>query len=195
MSGEGNASGASALLFACALENYDAAATLVRRGADPNAQTVDGITALAYAHQLPEDLLHLLLDAGADPNHDMIGLPPLLLAAFFGSTRAVTVLLKHGADVNKRTPAGNTALTEAALGKHPDVVKLLLTAGADASVAANPAANWAFVATVALEMQRESKEALERERAAHRATEAGFHFALPHLLAASSGLGKRPRQA
>ena len=107
----------------------------------------------------------MLLNAGADPNHDMVGLPPLLLAAFFGSTRAVTVLLEHGADVNKRTAAGNTALTEAALGKHPDVVKLLLASGADASVTANPAANWAFVAAVALERTRASAGADTREGA------------------------------
>ena len=64
----------------------------------------------------------------------------LHLMAKRGDARAVTWLLDHGANPNTRWPhweADVTPLHLAALGGHPDIVRLLLAAGADPSIRDN----------------------------------------------------------
>ena len=56
---------------------------------------------------------------------------PLIRAAADGDAGAVGGLLAGGADVNARTPTGDTALIRAAFFGHADVVRALLAAGAD----------------------------------------------------------------
>lgn len=64
------------------------------------------------------------------------GFAPLGLAAFFGHSEAVKVLLEYGADVNLKPPSrfANTAVDAAVSGDHADVVRILLAAGADPNV-------------------------------------------------------------
>ena len=64
------------------------------------------------------------------------GFDPLGLAAFFGHSDAVKVLLDHGADVNQKPPSrfANTAVDAAVSGDHADVVRILLAAGANPNV-------------------------------------------------------------
>jgi len=64
------------------------------------------------------------------------GFDPLGLAAFFGHSEAVKVLLEHGADVNQKPPSrfANTAVDSAVAGDHADVVRILLAAGANPNV-------------------------------------------------------------
>lgn len=64
------------------------------------------------------------------------GFTPLGLAAFFGHADAAKVLLDHGAAVNDkdRSRFGNTALDAAVAANSPDVVRILLAAGADPNV-------------------------------------------------------------
>ncbi|HYS71102.1 MAG TPA: ankyrin repeat domain-containing protein, partial [Thermoplasmata archaeon] len=64
------------------------------------------------------------------------GFDPLGLAAFFGHSEAVKVLLEHGADVNQKPPSrfANTAVDSAVAGDHTDVVRILLAAGANPNV-------------------------------------------------------------
>ena len=57
---------------------------------------------------------------------------PLIRAAADGDAGAVRELLAGGADVNSRTPIGDTALIRAAFFGHAEVVRVLLAAGADA---------------------------------------------------------------
>lgn len=61
------------------------------------------------------------------------GFTPLGLAAFFGHSDAVRVLLDRGAEVNLKGPSrfANTALDAAVAGGHPDVVGILLAARGD----------------------------------------------------------------
>lgn len=61
------------------------------------------------------------------------GFPPLGLAAYTGQLEVVRYLLSKGADVNQigKNPAKFTALTGAVASRHPDVVEVLLEAGAD----------------------------------------------------------------
>lgn len=63
------------------------------------------------------------------------GWTPLHLAAFFGKTEAVRLLLNKGAEVKRRStnPMNNLALHAAAAGRHTGVVKLLLEFGTPAN--------------------------------------------------------------
>src|SRR6185312_14140559 len=74
-----------------------------------------------------------LLEAGADPNSlDPLGGTPLLTACWLGHTSIASALLSRGADVDAvHREAGATALEYAVLKGRPDVVHLLLAAGAD----------------------------------------------------------------
>ncbi len=58
------------------------------------------------------------------------GMTALLLAAFYGHTDAVRVLLDGGADVNAKSKKGMTALSSAQSNGHTAVVQLLKKAGA-----------------------------------------------------------------
>jgi ankyrin repeat protein len=108
---------------------------LMARGADINAQMINGNTplhmALAGGHVT---IAKLLLDRGAKVGAQVGGTvtPPLLLAARSGHGALVEQILHHGADINSREPKSHaTALIEATRNGHVDVVALLLNFGAD----------------------------------------------------------------
>lgn len=75
--------------------------------------------------------------------HSPDGWTPLHLAAHFGRTEAVRVLLNKGAGVNARStnPMRNTPLHAAAAGRATDAARLLVEHGAD--VNAHQHAGWA----------------------------------------------------
>jgi ankyrin repeat protein len=68
-----------------------------------------------------------------DPNSlDPLGGTPLLTACWLGHTSVVSLLLSHGANVNAiHREAGASALEYAVLKSRPDIVELLLAAGAN----------------------------------------------------------------
>lgn len=80
------------------------------------------------------ETLHLLIDAGADPNcatdHGVLPLHEAI-EGDWESPAAVSVLLKHGANANGRLPDGRTPLMLAVSQTSVDCVQLLLDAGAD----------------------------------------------------------------
>ena len=92
-----------------------------------------GITNLYYpAMNGDANIVHMLLEAGADPNAICLnGLFPLYIAAEIGSLPVVRELVSHGADVNKTTPKGCTSILNAAEEGKIDVVRYLLDNGAD----------------------------------------------------------------
>ena len=91
------------------------------------------------AHSGHPDVVRLLLDAGADPNRSIPGMPtPLQAAAEGGHADVVGLLLGAGADVNMRGLGGATALHAAAQGGTIETVRLLLEAGADPSARVTP---------------------------------------------------------
>lgn len=60
------------------------------------------------------------------------GSTPLMFAALYGDTRSISLLLRNGADPNKRNDAGATALLWAV--DDPEATRLLLEHGADANI-------------------------------------------------------------
>ena len=106
---------------------------LLAAGADVDAASVDGATALHWAvhRDLPE-LVRLLVDAGGDVSvSNRYGVQPIALAATNGSAVVLEQLLDAGADPNASMPGGETALMTAARAGPPDAVRVPLRAGAD----------------------------------------------------------------
>ena len=102
-------------------------------GANPNAATKDGATALMLAAQEGHpQIAKILLAAGANPNAaEDGGMTALMWAAGPGHAEIVKVLLDAGADPNAVRNNDGTALMLAMSYGHPEVAKMLLDAGAD----------------------------------------------------------------
>jgi hypothetical protein len=88
------------------------------------------------------EILHLLLDKGADPNKriDNSGQTPLMEAIMLGETEAVRVLLDMGGDVNSKAPAGTACgspLMYAADHSNSHITRLLLDRGANPNATEN----------------------------------------------------------
>jgi ankyrin repeat protein len=127
----------AALLEAVKHHDRGAIGALLDKGADVNAPSGDGSTALHYAAEIDDvALLQALLEAGAAVDaRNRFNITPLALAANNGSAAAIKLLLAHGADVNAKSREGETPLMSAALNGRVEAVQALLAAGADANAA------------------------------------------------------------
>ena len=128
------ADGATALLWAAHWDDLESADRLLAAGADVNAADDHGVTPLERAAEnasLP--MVRRLVEAGANVNASQAsGLTPLMTAARTGSTDVVRLLVGQGADVNAVTgETRSSALMWAVSEPHPEIVDLLLEAGAD----------------------------------------------------------------
>ena len=94
-------------------------------------------------------IVHMIIDGGADVNVTAPenGIRPLHIAATKGCVNVCEFLLKHGADMDAQTAAGDTALHLAAANKHLDVVSLLLSFHADPALKNNAGVTAAQTAT------------------------------------------------
>jgi hypothetical protein len=121
--------------FLFALWQADAAEVkdLLKKGADPNAQTSCGTRPLLIAAKLENsELVRLLIENGADVDgRDRSGLTALMSAASVGQAKNVEVLIEAGAPLNTRDNNGFTALMWATMKGFPDIVALFLAKGAD----------------------------------------------------------------
>lgn len=109
--------------------------SMLSDGADANASTERGLSALAYAsiHGL-ENIATALIAAGADADaKDPAGATPIGYAAQFGHVVIVDALIEAGADVNVGDTTDWTPLIRAAVGGQAEAISRLLAAGADAS--------------------------------------------------------------
>ncbi|KAK5053766.1 hypothetical protein LTR84_001727 [Exophiala bonariae] len=108
--------------------------TLAAAGADIDAKTAEGLTALHEASRTGDFRLIMALvdDMGADPRPKLIdGNEPIHLAAQEGREIAVRVLIERGADVNVLNGRGLSPLHMAADNAKWEAVQTLLWFGAD----------------------------------------------------------------
>jgi ankyrin repeat protein len=121
------------LLEAVESGDVPTALRLVAEGADPNAVTPDGATALMYAAYYDDlDLVRALIEAGADVNvQSEFGSSALTEAAIIGSADVIEALLEAGTDPNIENPEGETPLMAVARAGNVEAARLLVDAGAD----------------------------------------------------------------
>jgi ankyrin repeat protein len=126
------------LMFAAAFGSRDAVRALVDSGADINATSKSGLTALHLAWR-DESVVRLLLDHGANVNaKSQLGFTPLIVAASAtGTAGVVTLLLNKGADVNAAENRRVTPLIAAASVGNTAAAKILLDRGANANAFAD----------------------------------------------------------
>lgn len=121
-----NAQGESALMLASIKGQIKIATKLLERKADVNKT---GWTALHYAASDGNlDLISLLLENSAyidaeSPNRTT----PLMMAARYGSTVAVKLLLDQDADPRLKNQQGLTALDFALQGNRPDATEVIVS--------------------------------------------------------------------
>jgi len=127
--------GQNALMWAAAEGHPDVVDLLIQKGANVNAATKSGFTALAFATMKNDGAsVRLLVKAGADPNNalpDKDKTKMLLLAAAYESTQAAMALLDGGADPNVADRMGRTPLHIAAQAGSLELVRKLVSKGAD----------------------------------------------------------------
>jgi ankyrin repeat protein len=112
---------------------------LLEKGAEVNFADSCGRTALFVAAIYGSDeMVSILLLSGADPSMRRDnGMTPLFAASRYGREAVVRVLLRHmrGRGVDERIAVGVTALWVACAAGHVEVVRALLLAGADHTIA------------------------------------------------------------
>jgi len=81
------------------------------------------------------------IKSGADVNATVEGLGPALVVTALGDYRGVQLLLDNGANVETRDEEGYTALINASLTNSADIVRLLLSKGANVNVSSNLTVN------------------------------------------------------
>ncbi len=126
--------GSTPLMSAAFEGDVAEAARLLKEGADVKAINSYGVNAMQLAADTANtELIRLLLKAGADPESpNADGETALHLVARSGNVEAAKLLLKAGAKVNSRERFGEqTPLMWAAARRHPQMVELLLSKGAD----------------------------------------------------------------
>lgn len=111
--------------------------TAIEKGADVNAKTISGKTALMIAsYKGYTDIVNLLIEKGADVNakQSNTGGTALMAASDGSHLDIVNLLIEKGADVNAKDNDGKTALMRACSNCHVDVVKYLIEKGVDINV-------------------------------------------------------------
>jgi ankyrin repeat protein len=126
--------GSTPLMWATFEGDVEEAARLLKEGADVKASNSYGVNALHLAADSANtELIRLLLKAGADPESpNADGETALHVVARSGNVEAAKLLLKAGGKVNAVEQfGGQTPLMWAAARRHPQMVELLLSKGAD----------------------------------------------------------------
>jgi uncharacterized protein len=123
-----DAGGLTALILSARAGSAPAVAALLRHGANPNVRGgIHGWTPLMHAvHKNQLSAAQALLDGGAQVDaRGSSGETALMMAAGYGYTPLVELLLQHGANPRAATPDGYNVLA-AALGGVPDIDRFTL---------------------------------------------------------------------
>lgn len=140
--------GSTPLIVACSLEGTEAIIELLlSKGADVNIQgTHDGRTALIWAAANSKKAVELLLENGAEVNIKGVDGMTAFIQSIFGilsgsvTTEVCDLLLKKGEDINAQltdvNATGWTALMFASTNGNLDLVKYLVSKGADVNLKA-----------------------------------------------------------
>ena len=127
--------GTTALMRGAAGGHSSCIRVLLASGSPVDQMNSDGWTALFFASARGHiSAMELLLGHNADVNKKNHSNATPLMWAVRGSPGAVKVLLAHGARVNEVSDKGGSALMAAVMTRLPDVVQILLDAGADARI-------------------------------------------------------------
>ena len=116
--------------------NHAAMRLLIAAGADVNQRASEGQTPLLMRALDREDLVafELLLEMGADPDlPDKKGRTPLMHATKKGFTDTVRLLITKGVKLEPAPGVRTSALLEATLRGHREIIEILVRAGADTS--------------------------------------------------------------
>lgn len=125
------APGAPSLVDLAMSDQAQAALALIEQGADVNATSDDGSTALLWAaHRDDRVLVERLLKAHADAKSaNRYGATPMSEAAAYGDPAVIELLLKAGADPDSANADGQTALMVVAHTSNVKAAELLLRHG------------------------------------------------------------------
>ena len=129
-----NTNGKTPLIIAIWYYKINVINELIARGVNVNHCTKNNVTALwTAADKKDENLMKILLDAGANPN---IGRPALVtcVAERYPSVECVKILLETGADINSDDIHCGTMMLNAARRGNPEIVKIALNAGAEINI-------------------------------------------------------------
>jgi len=144
--------GSTPLIVACSLEGTeDIAKLLISKGADINIiASYDGRTALMWAAANSKKTVELLLAKGAEVNVKGVEGMTAFIQSIFGilsgsvTTEVCDLLLEKGADVNAQLTGadatGWTALMFASTNENLELVKYLISKGADVNLKAKDGA-------------------------------------------------------
>ncbi|MGE4168704.1 MAG: ankyrin repeat domain-containing protein [Candidatus Babeliales bacterium] len=115
------------LMYAVRGNNTVLVKQLLHAGANPNASTYSGHTALMFAGNKDPEITSLLLQYNAQVNAKTVfGWTALMEAAYYNDAAMVQQLLQAGAKVALKNHLGRTALIDAQQRGHTEIVKLLL---------------------------------------------------------------------
>ena len=133
-----NADGSTPLQWAVYNGDVAEAKRLLRAGADVSLANKYGATPMSLAAEVGHtEMLKVLLEVGASvesPNAD--GQTALLAVARTGNVEAAKLLLDRGAKVDaKEKWGGQTPLMWASARRHPEMMRLLISKGADVNAA------------------------------------------------------------
>jgi len=126
--------GSTPLQWAVYKNDVAEARRLLRAGADVSLANNYGATPMSLAAEVGNtDMLRLLLEVGANPDSPTTdGQTALMAVARTGSVDAAEALLDHHATVDAREKwGGQTALMWASARRHPEMMQLLISRGAD----------------------------------------------------------------
>lgn len=140
------------LWIAACTQKLEIAEILLNAGADVNAMTNDGRTAINEAAKIgATEIIQLLINHGADMELSAakFGETPLLSAAAKGHIAAVRTLLTAGANIRASQFGGWTALHYALLNKSPEMACMILKYSPDVNAATTGGARALHLAALA----------------------------------------------